>query len=130
MIYRINAIAFVLLFVFAGCQQQAAQTKVDLTAAEVEQLLESEKDIVVLDVRTPLEFQQGHLEGAINIDYTAPDFEQKIAKLDTAATYLLYCKSGNRSGRATAVMANSNFNNLYNSRVGFDALKSTGLKTY
>lgn len=123
-----NAISLVLLLAFASCQQQAGETKVNLSATEVKQLLESEKNIVVLDVRTPSEFQAGHLDGAVNIDYKALDFEQVIAKLDTAATYLLYCASGNRSGKATAVMANRNFNHLYNSTVGFDALKSTGLK--
>lgn len=127
--YWINTIAFVLLFAFAGCQQDTGDKKVNVTATEVKQLIESEKDIVVLDVRTPYEFQEGHLEGALNVDYTSPDFEHEIAKLDTAATYLLYCKSGNRSGRATAVMKNNNFNNLYNATVGFDALKASGIQT-
>jgi rhodanese-related sulfurtransferase len=127
--YMINASVFVLLFAFSGCQQHAGKTKVNLTATEVKQLIESNQDIVVLDVRTASEFQEGHLEGAVNIDYKAPDFADEIAKLDTAATYLLYCASGNRSGRATAVMTNSNFDNLFNSTVGFDALESTGLKT-
>jgi len=127
--YLMNAIAFLLLFAFVGCQQHLEKTKVNLSATEVKQLIESDQDIVVLDVRTPSEYQEGHLEGAVNIDYTAPDFKQEIAKLDTAATYLVYCKSGNRSGRASAVMATGNFNHLYNATVGFEALKSTGLKT-
>ncbi|WP_114783630.1 rhodanese-like domain-containing protein [Botryobacter ruber] len=126
----INAIAIVLLFAFAGCQQDTGDRKVNLTATEVKQLIDSEKEIVVLDVRTLYEFQEGHLEGAINIDYTSPGFEQEIAKLDTASTYLLYCKSGNRSGRATAVMQNNNFKHLYNATVGFDALRAEGIQTY
>ncbi|WP_192820632.1 rhodanese-like domain-containing protein [Rufibacter sp. LB8] len=125
----INVISFLLLFGFSSCQQETGSANVNLNAIEVKQVLDSNQDIVVLDVRTPGEFQEGHLDGAVNIDYTSPDFEQEIAKLDTAATYLVYCKSGNRSDRATSVMMNNNFNNLYNATVGFDALKSAGIQT-
>ncbi|MBA9079075.1 rhodanese-like domain-containing protein [Rufibacter quisquiliarum] len=127
--YVMNMMAFLLLFGFSSCQQETGGTKVNLTATEVKRLIESNQDIVVLDVRTPYEFQEGNLKGAVNIDYTSPDFEQEIAKLDTAATYLLYCKSGNRSSKATAVMKSNNFNNLYNATVGFDALRSAGVQT-
>ncbi|MFD1755186.1 rhodanese-like domain-containing protein [Rufibacter sediminis] len=127
--YVMNVMAFLLLFGFSSCQQETGGTKVNLTATEVKRLIESNQDIVVLDVRTPYEFQEGNLKGAVNIDYTSPDFEQEIAKLDTAATYLLYCKSGNRSSKATAVMKSNNFNNLYNATVGFDALRSAGVQT-
>ncbi|GAB3832358.1 rhodanese-like domain-containing protein [Pontibacter rugosus] len=126
--YAVKLIAFVLLFGFSSCRQGTGGTNVNLNATEVKQLLASEQDIIVLDVRTPYEFQDGHLEGAVNIDYTSPDFEQEIAKLDTAATYLLYCKSGNRSSRATAVMKRNSFNNLYNATVGFDALQAAGVQ--
>ncbi len=61
-------------------------------------------DDVVIDVRTPEEFAQGHLEGAINLDLTAPDFHEKIARLDPNRTYYLYCRSGNRSGLATQLL--------------------------
>lgn len=125
----VKLIFFVLLFGFSSCQQEAGSAKVNLSAIEVKQLIASDQDIIVLDVRTPYEFQDGHLEGAVNIDYTSPDFEQEIAKLDTTATYLLYCKSGNRSSRATAVMKRHNFNNIFNATVGFNALKSAGIQT-
>ncbi len=58
-------------------------------------------DDVVIDVRTPEEFDQGHLEGALNLDLMAPDFHEKITRLDPGRTYYLYCRSGNRSGQAT-----------------------------
>ncbi|MFO7315318.1 rhodanese-like domain-containing protein [Rhodothermus marinus] len=59
---------------------------------------------VVIDVRTPEEFAQGHLEGAINLDLMAPDFSEKIARLDPNRTYYLYCRSGNRSGQAARLL--------------------------
>jgi phage shock protein E len=55
---------------------------------------------VVIDVRTPDEFAAGHLEGAVNIDLQAPDFEARIGELDPAGSYVVYCRSGNRSGIA------------------------------
>ncbi|WP_397546419.1 rhodanese-like domain-containing protein [Rhodothermus marinus] len=59
---------------------------------------------VVIDVRTPEEFAQGHLEGAINLDLMAPDFHENIARLDPNRTYYLYCRSGNRSGQAARLL--------------------------
>src|SRR4051794_32947827 len=56
--------------------------------AEFEKL-RSDKQIVVLDVRTPKEYAAGHIPGAINVDFNAPDFDQKVAKLDTNKTYLV-----------------------------------------
>ncbi|ACY47169.1 rhodanese-like domain-containing protein [Rhodothermus marinus] len=59
---------------------------------------------VVIDVRTPEEFAQGHLEGAINLDLMASDFHEKVARLDPNRTYYLYCRSGNRSGQAARLL--------------------------
>lgn len=66
-----------------------------------------------LDVRTPKEYQAGHLEGAVLLDYWASDFEEAAAKLDTTQTYAIYCKSGGRSKQAAAVMAKLGFRKLY-----------------
>ena len=54
----------------------------------------------LVDVRTPAEFAAGHLQGSINIDWTADDFEANFAKLDKAMPVLLYCHSGGRSEQA------------------------------
>ncbi len=59
---------------------------------------------VIIDVRTPAEYQQRHLEGALNLDLMAADFHAKIAQLDPSRTYYLYCRSGNRSGQATRLL--------------------------
>ncbi|SHK33925.1 rhodanese-like domain-containing protein [Rhodothermus profundi] len=59
---------------------------------------------VVIDVRTPEEFAQGHLKGARNLDVSAPDFPEKIARLRPDRTYYLYCRSGNRSEYATRLL--------------------------
>lgn len=69
---------------------------------------------VIIDVRTPAEFAEGHLEGAINIDVSAPDFEDKIHDLDPKASYAVYCRSGNRSGQAIQIMQQHNFTDVTN----------------
>lgn len=53
--------------------------------------------VTVIDVRTPAEFAQGHIPGAINMDVQGPDFAQQVARLDPQGKYALYCHSGNRS---------------------------------
>jgi rhodanese-related sulfurtransferase len=67
----------------------------------------------VIDVRTPEEFAAGHLPGAVNIDVQSPDFAAQVAALDKAATYAVYCRSGNRSKAATAQMADAGITTIY-----------------
>ena len=68
--------------------------------------------LVVLDVRTLEEFNEGHLEGATMIDFYRADFEAELAALDKDAPYLLYCRSGNRSGQTRAIMEELGFTNV------------------
>lgn len=61
--------------------------------------------LVVLDIRTPEEFRDGHLPGARNLDFFAPDFRQRLEALARGdAPVLLYCRSGNRSGQAMRLL--------------------------
>ncbi|MBV6728983.1 rhodanese-like domain-containing protein [Nocardioides daeguensis] len=81
----------------------------------------------VVDVRTAEEFAAGHLEGAVNIDVSAPDFEAQLAQLDPAATYIVYCHSGNRSAQATAAMAALGFAEVVDAGGIEHAAAATGL---
>ena len=58
----------------------------------------------VIDVRTPEEYAEGHVEGATNIDVQATDFDDRVAELDRDTTYVVYCRSGNRSAAAAERM--------------------------
>ncbi len=69
---------------------------------------------IIIDVRTPAEFQSGHLEGALNIDVQSPTFMAQISELDPSADYFIYCRSGNRSGQAISQMANMGFTSMIN----------------
>lgn len=79
---------------------------------------------IILDVRTPEEFNEGHIENAINIDVNADDFTKEIADLDRNANYLVYCRSGRRSLLATQIMKNQGFTNVTNMEGGYNAWKN------
>ena len=72
------------------------------------------KDKVVLDVRSPQECSSGVIPGAININFFSPNFKSNISKLDPSKSYFVYCRSGNRSGKACAIMQNLGFEKSYN----------------
>jgi rhodanese-related sulfurtransferase len=80
-----------------------------------------EKNTVVLDVRSPQEVAQGKIKGAQVINIMGSDFSHKIKTLDKTKTYLVYCRSGNRSARACSLMAKEGFTDLYNLTGGYGA---------
>jgi phage shock protein E len=82
---------------------------------------------VIIDVRTPEEFNSGHVQGALNIPVEAPDFAAQVTALDTSATYAIYCRSGNRSAVATAEMGAMGFMHLYDLEGGFTDLEAAGM---
>jgi len=73
-----------------------------------------EKNVVILDVRTPEEFQSGHIKGALLLNVHSASFESAIQKLDKNKTYLVYCRSGARSMTAARKMKAAGFENLFN----------------
>jgi rhodanese-related sulfurtransferase len=81
----------------------------------------------VIDVRTPEEFATGHLDGAVNIDWQGATFFEEIAKFDPAGTYIIYCRSGNRSSQAIDALTDMGYVNLTNGGGVNDAAAVTGL---
>lgn len=71
-------------------------------------------DFVILDVRTPDEFNSGHIAGAINLDYYSPEFKANISKLDKDKQYLVYCRTDNRSTSAVRSMLELGFKEVQN----------------
>lgn len=84
-------------------------------------------DLVVLDVRTAEEFDEGHLAGATMLDLSAPDFADRLAELDRDVPYLLYCQSGNRSGQARRMMEQLGFSDVADIEGGIVAWVGAGL---
>lgn len=81
----------------------------------------------VIDVRTPAEFAEGHLEGAVNIDWQDAGFADTVSALDKDGTYVIYCRSGNRSAQAIDAMTSMGFTDLTNAGGYLDASNLTGL---
>lgn len=83
--------------------------------------------VTVIDVRTPAEFDEGHLSGATLVDFYEPDFADQIAALDRDGEYLVYCRSGNRSGQAVALMGELGFETVFDLDGGVLAYDAAGL---
>jgi rhodanese-related sulfurtransferase len=118
----IAILASVLLL--AGCS--TSSTAVDLSVSEFSSKV-AEAGVITLDVRTPGEFNEGHIEGAILVDFQSGNFENEIASLDKNQTYAVYCRSGNRSGQAVKVMSDAGFTKLYNLDGGVIDWANSGL---
>ncbi len=86
-------------------------------------------DFVILDVRTSEEFGDGHIQDAINLDYYSETFRDELNKLDKDKRYLIYCRSGNRSGKALNIMEELNFREVYNMSGGILEWEAEGLPT-
>jgi rhodanese-related sulfurtransferase len=86
-------------------------------------------DFVILDVRTPSEFAAGHIEGAIMIDFNASNFSTEVGKLDKDKTYLVYCRTSNRSGQAVNVMKDLGFKEVYDMDGGIVAWEAAAYPT-
>ncbi len=84
----------------------------------------TDKNSIILDVRTAGEFQNGNIKNSINIDVMQnKSFESKIKEFDKEKTYLLYCRSGMRSAKAAALLCNLGFNHVYNLKKGYNSWK-------
>lgn len=95
-------------------------------AVDAAELIRSDSDLVVLDIRTPEEFAAGHIEGAVNIDFKADTFAAKIGELDPEKAYLLHCRSGARSGQSLPLFKDLNFEKIYHLDSGFNGWKAAG----
>ncbi|HEY3385518.1 MAG TPA: rhodanese-like domain-containing protein [Saprospiraceae bacterium] len=77
-------------------------------------------DAVVIDVRMPQEFEQSHIEGAINIDFFGPEFKYKLLELKKDKEYYLYCKNETRSKMTMTFMYNNGFEEVYVLKGGYE----------
>ena len=87
-----------------GCQSNTAFKSVD--AQQFAEVI-ANKDVQLVDARTPEEYSEGHIPGAVNIDVKSPDFDTQIATLNPDRPVALYCRSGRRSKLAAERMTNA-----------------------
>jgi rhodanese-related sulfurtransferase len=104
----------------------------NITSEEAHILIQENKDnpdFVILDVRTPEEFLGEHIENAVNLDYYSDTFRNDLDKLDKNKTYIIYCRSGRRSGNALNITKELDFREVYNMLDGIIKWKSERLPT-
>jgi rhodanese-related sulfurtransferase len=104
--FALAILALVAIFAVAACDSgEAAGERGAYTvdAAEAVEMIES-GERTIIDVRSPGEYAQSHVVGAINIDVDGADFSDRIAELDPEEPYLVYCRSGRRSALAAGQM--------------------------
>jgi len=127
------AVACAFLLLPSGLRAQGAAGEYpNLSPAEARDLLgkrSGDPRFVLLDVRTPKEFQAERIEGAVMVDYLSPAFRDEMAKLDREKSYLVYCRTGNRTKGALMVMRELGFRNLLHLADGITGWKEAGFPT-
>ena len=115
-----------LTITIVGCKNDAQESVKVVTPDEMQTILELE-GVQLVDVRTPEEFNEGYIENAQNIDYYSPTFDEDIQKLDKSKPVILYCKSGNRSGKCAEILKEAGFEKIYDLEGGITEWKYKGL---
>lgn len=104
------------------------QSVISVGADEFERRME-ETPGFILDVRTPAEFGQGHIEGATLINFYDSNFKDQVDELDKTQTVYVYCRSGGRSGNAARVMEDLGFQNVVDLSGGITSWQAKGHPT-
>jgi len=116
---KVNKILPVLILLVSMTAFLEAQTKKEVNSKVVSVMLQKDRSLVVLDVRTADEFKEGHIIGALNIDIRREDAFARIDKLNRNVSYIVYCRTNHRSGMAVDHMMKSGFKKMYQMMDGF-----------
>jgi rhodanese-related sulfurtransferase len=114
---------------FSGCNPPSASWDGNISVEAAYTMAEGNQgnpNFVIIDVRTPAEFSEGHIANSINIDVENAGFEKTINGFDKDKTYLVYCHSGNRSLKAAKTMIDMGFKTVYNMLAGITAWQAAG----
>lgn len=101
----------VVLMSFTSCIKKQVEGVQVVDIAAYEQQLK-QPEIQLIDVRTPEEFSEGHIENAKNINIMGDDFDAQVAALDKTKPVMVYCKSGGRSAKASARLKELGFTTI------------------
>ncbi len=119
-------LAMLIVFSSAFSNLEAAN-KIQIDSKQASEMLNKDKKIIVLDVRTAVEFNEGHIKGAVNIDIRQPDAYSKLDKLNHSVKYLVHCRTNHRSGIATDYMVQKGFKSTYQIMDGFPGWAANNL---
>ena len=110
------------LMILTSCQTNKESKEISLVN-DLSQVDFADENNVLLDVRTPEEFQEGNIPNSVNYNYNSAEFDSLIRDLDKDKTYYVYCKSGNRSAKASAKLQEAGFKSVVNLKDGYSAYK-------
>ena len=100
----------------------------DISAGQARDLLANPPEgLIILDVRTPQEFREGHLAGARNMDFFGGSFERQTAALPKGVPVLIYCRTGKRSAAAAELLDEAGVTPIYHMHQGIEAWQQAGL---
>mgnify|MGYP002403810213 CR=1 FL=1 len=115
----------IIVFSAVACQSQntsketAATAKSEVLSVADFKTKTSDSKVQLVDVRTPEEYVQGHIDEALNINVLADNFSTEIQKMDKTKPVYIYCRSGSRSARAAKAMQELGFKEIYDLKGGY-----------
>ncbi len=108
----------------------AARSQTVLDAAQTESMIQKNKRVQIVDVRTPEEWAEtGVIKGAHRINFNGPDFQAQVGRLNKTKPVIVYCAAGGRSPRAAAQLVKMGFKKVYDYAGGMNDWKAKGKKT-
>lgn len=113
---KLFLILFTSLFLMSCKGQETEHFKL-LNSAQYKQVI-SENEVTIIDVRTPAEYQNGHIENAQNINVQSGDFKAKMENFDREKPIYIYCRSGSRSAHAGRILEEMGFKEIYDLKGG------------
>lgn len=116
--------------ILPSCSAQQDGVITALSAKDASALTENHRgdpEFIILDIRTPGEYHSGHIKDAVMIDYYSKSFMENINRLDRNKTYLVYCRSGNRSARSMDLFKKLQFKKVYHLSSGINSWYAAGL---
>ena len=117
----------IVLLTFFNCKNNSSEAIELITAAEMKEISKIE-GIQLVDVRTPNEYNEGHLPNALNIDFLDKNFEINIQQLDKTKPVIVYCQRGSRSAKCASQLIANGFVKIYDLDRGFSKWKSSGFE--
>jgi len=117
-----------ILFIYACSPGQAQSNSTLLPPTEFKKKWDANiEKAVILDVRSPEEYRDGHLQSAVNMDWNGDNFDKQIQTLDKNSQVFVYCYGGGRSSSAAKELRKQGFKNVYDLKGGFEAWREAGL---
>ena len=127
--YAVPIFIICLGFVLPSLSAQDSTRIIAVSAKEAAGLIDKhngDNDFAILDIRTPGEFQSGHLSKSILIDFYSQTFVDQLSRLDKEKTFLIYCRTGNRSTRSLEIFKKLKFQKIYHMANGISTWYSEG----